>query len=89
MPVGLYQLLLTEDLGQNISVYPLEINIITVKWLCMHNSHTQLKKLMCLMNSCALVCDGKILGGMCVMCLLDEFSILDFWLYNEHSTLWY
>lgn len=68
MPVGLYQLLLTEDLGQNILVYPLEINIITVKWLCMHNSHTQLKKLMCLMNSCALVCDGKMLG-VCVSCV--------------------
>lgn len=66
MPVGLCQLLLTEDLGQNIPVYPPEIKIITGKWRHMQN--TQLGKGMCLMKSCALLWDCKTLGA-CVECV--------------------
>lgn len=62
MLVGLHQLLASEDLGQNIWIYPREIHIIAVKWLCLHNRQMQLETLMCLMSRCAPVCDGKCWG---------------------------
>lgn len=46
--------------GSKSVVYPLEINIITGKRLHPRNSQTQ-TKLTCLVNSCALVWDGRML----------------------------